>query len=88
MSLEEVITAARRLSQREQQQLIEALRQRAEAGGDGAQPDASAPTEQEALAAYREKLAAAAQPYWEGVDGLEYQMRIRAEWDDRPGWDE
>lgn len=29
-------------------------------------------------------LAAAAGEHWHGGDGLEYQLRIRAEWDDRP----
>ncbi|WP_420455649.1 hypothetical protein [Rubrivirga sp.] len=29
-------------------------------------------------------LAAAAGAHWEGGDGLDYQLRMRAEWDDRP----
>ena len=33
------------------------------------------------------ELAAAAGPYWQGGDGLEYQQRIRAEWDERPTLD-
>ncbi len=31
-----------------------------------------------------EELAASARPYWQGGDGLEFQLRIRSEWDDRP----
>ncbi len=71
MSLEEVITAAGRLSRQEQQHLVEELRARIEAGGDGAQPDDV------------RVLAAAAGVHWQGGDGLEFQRRIRAEWDDR-----
>ncbi len=39
MSLDEIITAARRLSPQEQQHLIEELRAQVASGGDGAQPD-------------------------------------------------
>lgn len=30
------------------------------------------------------ELLDAAKGSWDGGDGLEYQLRIRAEWDDRP----
>jgi len=48
----------------------------------------SGATEQEnELIRRRRELAEAAAPYWRGGDGLDYQLRIRAEWDDRPGFD-
>ncbi len=87
MSLQEIIEAVRRLPRRQQQQLIEELRRSAEAktnaGGDAA---AEVPTDPQELAAYRRRLAE--QIDWQGGDGLAYQLRLRAEWDDRPGWDD
>ena len=52
-------------------------RGKARAGGDGAPADEWK----------RELRELASKIDWQGGDGLEYQMRIRAEWDDRPGWD-
>ena len=54
---------------------------------DGGHSDPGAVDHEDELIRRRRELAEAAAPYWQGGDGLEYQLRIRAEWDDRPGFD-
>ena len=57
-----------------------------EARGSG-HHDPGAAEQEDELIRRRRELAEAAAPHWRGGDGLEYQLRIRAEWDDRPGSD-
>lgn len=55
--------------------------------GDGGHTPSETEEQKDELIRRRRELAEAAAPYWQGGDGLDYQLRIRAEWDDRPGFD-
>ena len=82
MSIQEIEQAIAQLPQTQRARLLARLTQSAtDAGADGASP---APLPDEELAARRRALADAARVHWTGGDGLEYQLRIRSEWDDRP----
>ena len=79
MSIQEIEQAIAQLPQTERVHLLARLAARThEAGGDGA-PSLPDPER----AARRRALADAASEHWTGGDGLEYQRRIRSEWDDR-----
>ena len=73
MSIQEIERAIERLPNDERAALLARLARRHAA--EGAAPDE---------ADRRRRLAEAARPCWTGGDGLDYQRRIRAEWDDRP----
>ena len=77
MTAQELEQTLNRVSLDEARRLRRLLDDRlAASSGDGgpALPSSS-------LTQQREKLALAASEHWKGVDGLEYQERIRAEWD-------
>ncbi|MDT0633201.1 hypothetical protein RQM47_16730 [Rubrivirga sp. S365] len=88
MSLQEIERAIADLPDRERAELVrwinENLNERADDRGRG-YPTMS--QQEDELIQQRRELAEAAAPYWAGGDGLEYQVRIRTEWDDRPGAD-
>ncbi len=95
MSLQEIEQAIAELPERQQAELRAWINQRAgasdvlaptEPGGSGSwSPEATKP---EAHATGDlEALAVAAGEHWHGGDGLEYQVRIRDEWDNRPSAD-
>ena len=66
---------------------FDSARERIGEARDNGHPDPEPVEQDDELIRRRRELAEAAAPYWQGGDGLEYQLRIRAEWDDRPGFD-
>jgi uncharacterized phage protein gp47/JayE len=78
MSLQEIEIAIEKLPPDKVQELSAWLQRHLTEvrGGEGGQ-------DRESLKQLRHQLAAKVRKHWQGGDGLEYQQRIRAEWDDR-----
>lgn len=76
MSLQEIEQAIAELPEHERAELVRRISQ---SGGVESTSE---------LIRRRHELAEAAAPHWRGGDGLDYQLAIRAEWDDRPGFDD
>ena len=82
MSLKELETALRTVPLQEARRLRRILDARlsGEAGGDGATEQHQDRTDVDIR---RRELAK--EINWTGGEGLQYQLRVRSEWDDRPG---
>lgn len=74
MSIQEIERAIAQLTRTERDALIARLAQQV---SEEHVPPLSEKAER------RRALAEAARPHWAGGDGLDFQRRIRAEWDDR-----